>query len=320
MGWIERHDGVTAQGDLGGNPSQAILIGSVERAFIVTTDVTPDVIISNPSSILGGADGVTPLPAYGTPHPRVVGAVLRSYVAQGAPPNVNVRAMYTAGNIDPLGEEFFGQSGDFFEESDTLPAARKDTYVVNNGGEVPPGGGPPTPPVRFPYWNIADAPEIKVIYTSRQHTMSVNVGGLIGDTITAMDNQNNRLHRINGRYYRFKAGGYTEIRSGIWLVNYQFFYDSGTLYDPSLSAFDQPFSRLAIPQPITGGPGPGDPVLHPGANPLLGRTGVQYMRLPYHKRLIVAADPDNPAARPQFPHFLPYFVDPNGWQELVGLT
>lgn len=317
MGWTERNDGTQAAAELSGAAGFATIRFSGERHFIITSDMPADAVVSYPESILGGPDGATPLPSIGSAHPRFPGAVLRYYTAVCDPPNVHLRAHYTYGDIDPVNPEFFGQSGDFFDESDEIPYAEKRSAIVSMG-DIPPGGGPPqVVSIDVWRWGDSEVPPRRVIYNSRQHTMSVNVGGLIGDAIAAMDEQNNAIHKINGRYYRFKAGTYSEVREDVWVVNYHWFYDSGTFYDSSLDAFLATDSRTAIPNPITGGAGPS--AEHPGARPEFGRTGVQYIRLPYHKRLIAPNPSGDPSDRPLFPHFMPYRVDEDGWQNLVGL-
>jgi hypothetical protein len=304
MGWTERHDGAPALGELA---AQGIIRARIERRFIVTTDLEPSQVISGPQLILGGSDGLTGLPPYGSPHPNFGGAVVQAYAAVGNPPNIEVTAYYGYGDIDPVSPEFYSQSGDWFEETDSLPIARHETSIVTSGGELP-------TQQQIRSWQFDS---MDTLYTSRQHTISVNVGGMIGDAINAMDEQNNRIHKIGGRWYRFKAAGYNEVRLGVWVCNYQWFYDGGTLYDESLADFYQPSSDLAIPFFVIGGAAPSPE--HPGAVTMLGRSGVKYLRLPYHKRLIVPNPDGNPDSYPKFPHFLPYVVDENGWQNLIGL-
>lgn len=307
MGWMERHDGVPAQGEIIGVP--AVLRARAERRFIIDNDnITAAQVISGPQFIMGGVDGATPLPGYGSVHPQISGAVLRNYSATGDPPNVHATAYYSYGDIDPISPEFYGQSGDWFEEADKLPLAQIETTISTYSV----GGAPVEQQVKTWKFDSFDS-----IYTSRQHTISVNIGGLIGDAIAAMDRQNNRIHQIGSRYYRFKAGGYKEIRLGVWVVNYHWFYESGTLYDSSLDAYYTPTSPMRIPPPIVGAAA-ADPA-HPGAVTILGDAGEQYLRLPFHKRLIVPNPSGNPSDPPLFPHFLPYRVDANGHQELIGL-
>lgn len=310
MGWSERHDGAGASTELVGQ----MFTGDCVRMFIVTTDVPPDVICFDPTAILGDNDGATPLPGYGSQHPRNNGLFLFRYSAVGDPPNLHVTAYYRNAVIGPVDPQFFGQSGDWFEEVDSLPIAKQIPTVVTMGGEPP--VGPPTPPTIIRPWQFE---EFGVQFTSRQHTMSVNVGGNIGSAIAAMDDQNNRIHRINTRAYRFKAGGYNEIMPEVWVVNYHWFFDSGTLYDDSLAVFNAPGSKIAIP-PFVVGNAPPDDVNHPGAVTSLGKPGARYLRLPYHKRLIVPNPDENPESRPQFPHYLPYVYEPDGWLQLVGLA
>ena len=311
MGWYENNEGAGAAIELVGQSFN----GSTDRLFIVTNDVPADVVVSNPEAILGGADGATPLPGYGSTHPRNVGFVLFRYSAVASPPNVFVTASYRNPVIGPISPEFFGQSGDWYEAADSLPSAKQKVTVVSMGGEPP--VGPPEPPVTIRPW-VFESFDIQ--YTSRQHTMSVNIGGNIGSAITAMDAQNNRIHRINDRCYRFKAGAYNEISPDTWVVDYHWFYDSGTVYDDSLAPFYAPDSKVLFPFFIEGGAVAPDPEVHKGAVPALGRNGVRYLRLPYHKRLVVANADENPESKPTFPHFLPYVYEPNGWQSLVGLA
>lgn len=309
MGWAEHHDGAGATGEYTRSGPQR---ASTQRLFIVTTDVPPDVVVADPTAILGDTDGATPLPDYGSAHPRLTNLVLRTYSTSGEPPNMRVVAQYGLNDIDilnPEDPEFFTQSGDWFDEFDSIPNARKKNTLTNSNGQGP--------LQTIQLWDF-ETPPMEVLYTSRQHTMTVNVGGLIGNAIAAMDNQNNHLHLILGRYYRFKAGGYNEISHNVWTVNYQWFFDSGTEYDDSLAVFYGPTSPIAIPPFVTGGQGPS--LDHPGAVAALGRTGAKYLRLPYHKRLIAPARSGVAADYPLFPHHLPYFRDPTGWQELVGLT
>lgn len=306
MGWVEQHDGAQASADMVG---QGIIRSVIDRRFIVTTDgLNPAQVVGSPQFIFGGDDGATGLPPYGSVHPNFPGAVLMNYTAVGDPPNMRVTAYYRYGDIDPVSPEFYGQSGDWFEESDKLPVSEIETSIVTYST-----GGQPTEQ-QIKAWRFSD---FDVLYTSRQHTISVNVGGLIGDAIAAMDLQNNRIHKIGGRFYRFKAGGYNEVRLGVWVVNYQWFYESGVLYDESLDVYYQPTSPMRIPPFVEGGAEPSPD--HPGAVTSLGETGTKYLRLPFHKRLIVPNPSGNPADPPLFPHFLPYRVDETGYQELIGL-
>lgn len=305
MGWSERHDGADANGELTGQ----VIASDTVRKFIITTDLYPDVVSANPTSVLGGDDGATPLPGYGSSHPRLVGARLTRYAVSGAPPNLLATAYYKfSGTIQPDDPEFFGQSGDWMEFEYDLPIAKRRTRIVSMGGELP--VQQTIKPFEFE--------SVTIKQTLREHTMSVNIGGLIGDAIAAMDDQNNKIHRINGRPYRFQAGGYNEIRTGVWLVNYKWLYDSGTLYDDSLEDLYQPASDICFPFFIIGGAPPSPE--HPGAVSSLGRTGIKYLRLPHHKRLIAPNPDGNPESYPLFPHALPFVYEPNGWQSLVGLN
>ena len=304
MGWTERHDGASASGQTAG---QIITADSV-RMFVVTTDLYPDVVSSQPTAVLGGDDGATPLPGYGSAHPRTPGAFLFRYSVTGAPPNLFATAYYKfSGIVEPQDPEFFGQSGDWMEYEYDLPIARRVRRIVSLGGNLPQARE--VMPFEFD--------SVKIKQTLRQHTMSVNIGGQIGDAITAMDDQNNKIHLLNGRPYRFQAGGYNEIRTATWVVNYQWIYDSGTLYDDSLEDLYYPASDICFPFFIIGGQPPSPE--HPGARSELGQNGVKYLRLPHHKRVIVPNPDGNPESYPLFPHALPFVYEPNGWQNLVGI-
>lgn len=303
MGWTEHHDGATTSGDLVGLSVNQ----SVDRLFIVEGDLYPDVVISAPGSVLGGPDGATPLPLYGSSHPRIPGINLFRYTVTGQPPLLRVVAQYRTPQVSPVDPEFFSQSGDWNTVQDELPMARRVRKLVTVGGDVQ------TQQEIWPF----EFGNIVLESSIRQHRMSVNIGGLIGDAVNAMDNQNGHIHVLNGSPYLFKAGGFNEIRPSTWVVNYIWEKDSGTPYDQSMEDLYQPNSDIVLPFFVVGGAPPSPE--HPGAVTSLGRNGVKYLRLPFHRRLIAPNPSGDPEAYPLFPHVLPYVFDPNGWQELVGL-
>lgn len=119
----------------------------------------------------------------------------------------------------------------------------------------------------------------------------------------AIGDQNDKLHKIGNRWYRFTIGDVREVSRNVWDAVYTWEFDPGT---PDL--FPPPTSALVYPWHI--------------ASQINGFTPDRlWARPPYHSlRAIPQFDNDIPIAPimeaiPEYDYFTP-----NGWQLLPGVT
>lgn len=283
MSWLRDGDGSAADGN-------GLGVTSITERYVVVGQVEPAAVVSDPTAYIGGMAGSTaPLPDYGSVHPVYPGLRLRTWSAQSS--NANVFAVATYNNATAIFEpEWFSRSGGYQTETFTFPYARRIRHTI------PTAGG--TTPVDQDLWKIET---VSVRQTVRRNEINVNVGGAIGDAVEAMDLQNNKIHIINGRAYRFEAGSFYETRPNTWIVNYAWIYESGIYWNDTL----QSDGDLQFPDAVDG----------LDTSPI---GGTVFVAPPFYA-VDAIPQPAGPEFPPTFRRRLEYPIEEDGYLTLVGL-
>lgn len=286
--WLRDGDGRSAEGN-------GLGVTAITERYVVVGQVDPAALAADPTAYIGGMAGeLAPLPDYGTPHPNFPGIRLRTWSVSNGNGNTFATASYSLGSavFEP---EFFSRSGGYQTENWTFPYARRVRYTVPSQS----GASVGFEQVNQDLWKLET---VSVRQTVRRNEIVVNIGGLIGDAVKAMDNQNNRIHIINGVAYRFEAGAFYESRPNVWVVHYAWIYESGIFWNNTL----QSDLDVVFPPSITG---------LQTAPTVVSPT---FIAPPFYS-IDAIPNPDSPENPPTFRPRLEYTLDASGYQQLVGL-
>lgn len=169
-----------------------------------------------------------------------------------------------------------------------IPFGIKRTYEVNANDATS----------RFDAWDI-DTQTV----TEQRQMFTLRVGGAFAtqseafNAIALCAAQQNRIHTIQGKLYRYTTAYANQIGSAReWEIVHEWEYDGGTPGPPAPRIADP--SRISMPPPVAGSGG--------------------MIRLPFERLLAYgAADPKT--TPPVFYGFYPFIFDALGWQTLPGV-
>lgn len=244
--------------------------------FYTVWNASPSAVVSSPANVLRGenSDGLPtnePLPDYRSQFPGVAGLELIAYQVQGNGIVLDVQARYATGGITifPPPDLSTAWTGSFQTEEFTIPFALLKASKVPGipSPNAPPGT--PIPQVEVLDWAFDEQP---IYQTVVRHSRKARVVVDLAAAIDIIAEQNNKLHKIGNRWYRFEAGDYQPYDATRYEFTYSFVFDSGT-------------------QAITTSEG-GPPATDPGGGPSLVRS---YMMPP--------SDKPHPVAQ-VYPNFL----------------
>lgn len=170
----------------------------------------------------------------------------------------------------------------------TIPFGLKRTYEVNAADAT----------------NTFDAWDIETLTVTEQRqifTLRVGSAFLTKDdaynAVAACASQQNKIHTIKGRQYRYTTSYANQIGSEKeWEIVHEWEYDAGTPTPPSPRIADP--SKISMPPFVSGSP--------------------SLIRLPFERLLAYSAA--NPKTTPPvFYGVWPFVFEPNGWQSLPGV-
>ncbi len=290
MGWVETELQPDASCEVGGN-------GQASRLFIVFgVEYSPVTVAAEPTTIIGGISGSEPLPALNSPHPIKAAWKLDRYDVRKDGITLEARALYSLDGRfrfpsppDPqtAGEVRYGSAVESYKQ--IMPYATRHLVVQ---------GSPPDlvgPPLTQYTWKLREA---NILESRRRRLWSVVLTtAQVEPCEVAMDAQNNKLHVLNGRRYRFEAGPITSSgnRDKPYKCEYSWCTDSGT-FAPGYQSPDYKFPLGTF-----------------GSFP----DGNVYQRPPFHD--FVVRESDDASIAPEFNLYVPYDDEPSGWTTLVGL-
>ncbi len=307
MGWVRNNDG-------GSSAIDTNATGQAVVRYLFDTFVDPVAIALNPQTFQGGLTGVELLPAKGSAHPLNPSFKLDTYNVRCNGQTAEVEALYSndgrfqfpinPDDPDRLDSTHYSSSPE--EVRVEYPFARR----VEQRETLPAGfTGPPASTIMLQYG------EKFILESMRRWSWEVIIKEQdILACEAAMDAQHNRIHKINGRYYRFQSGPidfYGIVNDDKkYRAVYTWWGDSGTK------------DSLANPiLPNVGSVGLGEFEIY-FPQPTVGRfTDLGYMtRQPFHRfTLFDQSNVNTGNPMPAFHQFLPYVRDDFGWQSLVGL-
>jgi hypothetical protein len=225
-----------------------------------------------------------------------------------------VTAVYTndrSGRLNPSPDRtepaFKSWSMDFQESVIDFPTVL--TYPLKIPGETGPAGQGRT----------ADTTIYKISEQVIVWERAVVLSNVTFDELRRIGAQNNKIHKIGDRAYRFKAGRLHQTERTAWETVYTWIEDAGTLAPLGiLGSFTYP----ANGGPVTVGPPADERQIYVPprlTNQLLQQiTGLadtrQYVRSPFHQIGFELTT----GMVPQFWQHCPYEVEANGWQQLPG--
>lgn len=200
--------------------------------FFRAWNVTPTQVVSAPTTVLRGenTDGLPsndPLPEYKSQFEGMAGVELVSYQVQGNGIVVDIQAKYASGGITifPPPNLDTAWVGSFQTEQFVIPfAVLKRSYVPG----VPDPSAPPNTPVprvEVDDWAFDEQP---IFQTVVRHQRKARIETNLATAIDIIAEQNNKLHKIGSRWYRFEAGDYKPYDATKYEFSYSFVYDSGT--------------------------------------------------------------------------------------------
>lgn len=302
-------------------------LGNVEATrYFRVGNASSNAIVSAPSSILRGVNNYglpenDALPDYGDELNGFSGCTLEQYIVEGNGLVVDVQAKYASGGITifPAPELNGAWQGSFQTEVFQLPfAIIKRSFVPGNPSpDAPPGS--PIPRVQVNDWSFEEQPVFQTIVRhSRKAIIPVN----LANAIETIAEQNNKLHRIGSRWYRFEAGDYRRYDNARYEFTYSFIYDSG---------MRNTYTARAAPPPTDpgGGPSPVAPqyamppntASHPVPTVYPGRV---WTRPPFCNVFALrgTGDTGSQYVDPDFVVFCNFDVSANnglGWLDLPGI-
>lgn len=274
-------------------------------------DASPNQLLSNPSSILGGPDPLAPigLPNYNDEYPDDHTLRLDRYDTSANGLVFDAQAYYSSDRRFRYPSPTVAQGESFSvtwkSEDAEIPFAVKTRTTLSG---VPDAMGAPTASVVVEGW---DFKKQKVLETQTRFSKNVNLTGNIADAVQEITEQNNKLMLIGNKWYRFEAGDIPTTARDPVETRYSFIYDPGTTRyslppGANLSNLSLPPDNIEIPD------------MYPG---------VGFTRPPFHV-LLVAARTDVSPPSPFDAPFLLYYVqrlytisssNGLGWQRLPDI-
>lgn len=199
--------------------------------------------------------------------------------------------------VDPAHEEFRSRSGSYRTELIEIPWAQyQETKLAVPG----PAGQPPT---LVDVNGFAFASQM-VKHTFQEIIYRVTLAGEDAvQAFQAIEDQHDKLHKINGRWYLFQGGDYNEVAPGKWEFQYQWMRDPGT---PQVAPLDSSHVVNVYP--------PKNKVWPVG-------SGIEWARPPFYELVISPAESGDPTDPPVFEALLHHDdTDPLGWSTLPGFS
>lgn len=239
--------------------------------------------------LLRGAALTDPIvPPHNSPHPEHSDAKLDAHrIAEAEDGRSSlVTALYStdgsfraAPTIDPRDPEYKPFSATFSLVQTPIPFAYKQTLQV-------PGNA-----TKKDVWAIQS---VEIQETIGIYSVQFAYPFFDGSISRILREQNNKLHLIEGKYYRFTVGNVTPVEKNLWTYEYSWRGDDGT------RRFTGALSGVAVLPP---------------ANKTW--QGEQYVRPPFHG-LVAVPDAADPTVQPEFREFLSFEIDDDGYESLPG--
>lgn len=179
------------------------------------------------------------IPAKGENHPTIVGIYVQNHSTRDAGNGLQteVIAQYASSNLSAsqysqpdLTGSGFVRGTNFTTEFVDIPYAVASTVTYSAGGTQETKAG----------WvvKVTQVPETRVIHEARWRINAPSAA-----VIDIFDEQNNKIHLINGRKYLFTMGGISPIDNTYSIVSAQWLSDKGTPSGPTSS---DPTSYLTV--------------------------------------------------------------------------
>lgn len=292
--------------------------GDARMAYIFDSYVDPLIIGSNPQAFLGGDSGFEPLPPRGSPHPLNSAYKLDRYQVTSNGKTSEVVGLYSNDGRfrfpQPEPDETTGEEeGLYSSTSEEIRVEYPYAKRVSMRGVAPTNLVGPLQPA------VLALGAKYLLETIRRRMLRVVIrANEIALCEQRMDEQNKRLHKINGAFYRFQAGNVDYYRTvdGVkyFQTTYSWWSDPGTRDAaspilPNIGDLGHGVWEVYNPQPRAA----------PANSPFSGFG--EMTRLPFHEFQVFEQsnvnDIDEPL--PFFHQFCPYVVEVDGWKRLPGL-
>ena len=298
MGWVENTLDVGASVD-------EKSAGQTDRVFLFNSPgIDPVQVARRPETFLGGdvdGSGSQPLPARGSEHPIYRSFRLDRYDVQQSGIVTTARALYSSDsrfrypNITPepeVGEVRYGSGRAEVTVSMPLIVAKLVVQAL-----PPQFSGPPQAFTQY----ALDFLDITEARRKRMWTVLLATDE-VQDAEDRMDEQDNRLHQILGRWYRFQAADIVPSGNADfpYQATYTWWTDPGT--PDTTSTNDRLPAHVKLPPTWTSG--------------LSGIPG-SFFRPPFYE--FVATSNNDATVAPVIGVMCPYLRDDTGWQSLIGL-
>lgn len=266
---------------------------STSRLFLV------DLPKSQVDALIAGGTPVPGVPSKGENHPTTPGVYVQSHITTdvGNGLQTEVLAVYGSSNLrasqysqpDLTGTGFV-RGVSYTVEVVDIPYATATTVTYSAGGVQESKSA----------WKveIARVAESRVIIEVRWQINSPSLA-----TLNAFDQQNNKIHEINGNKYLFTVGSIVPIDNTYSEVSAQWLSDKGTPSGPTSTA---PTNYLTVD----------DLPLLPGQTLPAGLSRPPFARLGTAPAADPTQDLDDVAAQPFLLITTPYEEDLLGWQSL----
>lgn len=309
MSWVETTDSRIPAADANGN------IRCI-RVFRVYGSYARTAILSDPASIVNGSG--EPLPELGS---YWEGMQLDRYEVSAVGTYFDATALYSndkrfvqSGGLVRTDDGFKSWSGGTTDGDVDVPYARRKKITISVAN-------PNGPPVieSFDTWvfgSLVRKQKVEIIRREVSISTKLNVGQAGGiviyqtpqkveQTLEAIYQQLDKLHKVRGRWYRYKGADWRQIDRYTWSFEHKWEHEGGV------------YAKFSVPPTDT-------PILLPNGLTWFGDNR-EYAVPPYHTVVAVPkptqpGNPPNPSAWPDFKIALePDISDPLGWSTLPGV-